>query len=41
MHELILAKDQVEGAGDSVEDASEEIIVTPDRASYGGGEFSL
>ena len=41
MHELSLAKDQVEGAGDSVEDASEEIIVTPDRASNGGGEFSL
>ena len=39
MQELIMAKDQVE-ADDSKEDASEEIIVTPNRASYGGGKFA-
>ena len=38
MQELIMAKDQV-AAEESKEDASEEIIVTPNRASYGGGKF--
>ena len=40
MQELIMAKDLAE-ADDSKEDASEEIIVTPNRASYGGGKFDL
>ena len=39
MQELIMAKDLAE-ADDSKEDASEEIIVTPNRASYGGGKFA-
>ena len=40
MQELIMAKDLAEEGNDSKEDASEEIIVTPNRASYGGGKFA-
>ena len=40
MQELIMAKDLAEEGNDSKEDASEEIIVTPNRAGYGGGKFA-